>query len=223
MHLHETEDEIREGMTRFGVRPIERMRRLGLLGPNLIAVHAVHLSDQEIALLVEQGASVAHCPSSNLKLASGVAPLARFVEAGLNTGLGTDGAASNNRLDLFEEMRLAALLAKAASGRANAVPAEAVLRMATIDAARALGLDRRVGSLVPGKAADMIAVALEGVALAPVYHSVSHLVYAAGRDDVSHVWVEGELLVEDCRLTKLDAAQLVAKAYSWQARIAELA
>jgi 5-methylthioadenosine/S-adenosylhomocysteine deaminase len=166
---------------------------------------------------------VAHCPSSNLKLASGVAPLARFVEAGLNTGLGTDGAASNNRLDLFEEMRLAALLAKAASGRANAVPAEAALRMATIDAARALGLDRRVGSLVPGKAADMIAVALEGVALAPVYHPVSHLVYAAGRDDVSHVWVEGELLVEDGRLTKLDAAQLVAKARSWQARIAELA
>ena len=116
MHLHETQDEIRESMTRFGVRPLERMHRLGLLGPGLIAVHAVHLTEQEIDLLAGQGASVAHCPSSNLKLASGIAPVARFVERGLNVGLGTDGAASNNRLDLFEEMRIAALLAKARLG-----------------------------------------------------------------------------------------------------------
>lgn len=223
MHLHETDDEIRESLARFGVRPIERLRRLGLLGPNLIAVHAVHLTPEEIALLAEHGASVAHCPSSNLKLASGAAPLTRFLELGVNTGLGTDGAASNNRLDLFEEMRLAALLAKAQSGRANTVPAEAALRMATIDAARALGLDKRIGSLLPGKEADMIAVALDGVGLAPVYHPVSHLVYAAGRHDVSHVWVEGELLVEEGRLTKLDVTQIVANAHSWQARIAELA
>ncbi|PWT73337.1 MAG: TRZ/ATZ family hydrolase [Proteobacteria bacterium] len=223
MHLHETEDEIREGMTRFGVRPLERMQRLGLLNPNLIAVHAVHLNDAEIALLAEHGASTVHCPSSNLKLASGVARLERFIEAGLNVGIGTDGAASNNRLDVFEEMRLAALLAKAQSGRANAVPAETALRMATLDAARALGLDHRIGSLAPGKEADMIAVELNGIALAPVYHPASHLVYAASRDDVSHVWVAGELLMENRRLTTLDESELLAKARSWQARIAEQA
>jgi len=223
MHVHETEDEIRESVTRFGVRPVERLHRLGLIGPNLIAVHSVHLADDEIELLAAQGASVAHCPSSNLKLASGIARVGRFVEAGLNTGIGTDGAASNNRLDLFEEMRLAALLAKAQSGRANSVPAEAALRMATIDAARALGLDDRIGSLVPGKEADICAVQLDGVALSPVYHPLSHLVYAAARSDVSHVWVGGRLLLDEGRLTQLDETRLAAKARMWQAQIADLA
>ena len=223
VHLHETDDEIREGVARFGIRPVERLHRLGLVGPNLIAVHGVHLADEEIALLAEQGASVAHCPSSNLKLASGIARVGRFVDAGLNTGLGTDGAASNNRLDLFEEMRLAALLAKAQSGRANSLPAEAALRMATINAARALGLDDRIGSLVPGKEADISAVRLDGVALSPVYHPLSHLVYAAGRFDVSHVWVAGRLLLDEGRLTLLDEARLAAKARLWQAQIADLA
>jgi 5-methylthioadenosine/S-adenosylhomocysteine deaminase len=223
MHLHETEDEIRESVTRYGVRPLARMHRLGLLGPGLIAVHAVHLTDQEIDLLAMQGASVAHCPSSNLKLASGIAPIARFAERGLNTGFGTDGAASNNRLDLFEEMRLAALLAKAASGRASSVPAESALHMATLGAARALGLDDSLGSLAPGKLADLIAVSLDTVSLSPVYHPISHLVYAAGREDVSHVWVAGRLLLDEGRLTGLDETQLRAKARGWQTRIAEQA
>jgi len=220
MHLHETEEEIRESVTRYGVRPLARMHRLGLLGPGLIAVHAVHLTDQEIDLLAMQGASVAHCPSSNLKLASGIAPIARFTERGLNTGFGTDGAASNNRLDLFEEMRLAALLAKAASGRASSVPAELALHMATLGAARALGLDASLGSLAPGKLADLIAVNLDTVSLSPVYHPISHLVYAAGREDVSHVWVAGRLLLDQGRLTGLDEAQLRARARGWQTRIA---
>jgi 5-methylthioadenosine/S-adenosylhomocysteine deaminase len=222
MHLHETQDEIRESLTRFGVRPVERLRRLGLLGPALIAVHAVHLTEEEIDLLAAQGASVAHCPSSNLKLASGMAPVARFVERGLNTGLGTDGAASNNRLDLFEEMRIAALLAKATSGRANSVPAATALHMATLGAAQALGLDQHIGSIAPGKIADLCAVNLDAIGLSPVYHPLSHLVYAAGREDVSHVWVAGRLTVDQGHLTGLDAGELRAKARAWQTRIAEL-
>ena len=221
MHLHETQDEIRESLTRFAVRPVERLRRLGLLGPTLIAVHAVYLSEEEIDLLAGQGASVAHCPSSNLKLASGMAPVARFVERGLNTGLGTDGAASNNRLDLFEEMRIAALLAKATSGRANSVPAATALHMATLGAAKALGLDRQIGSIAPGKIADLCAVSLDATGLSPVYHPLSHLVYAAGREDVSHVWVAGRLVVDEGRLTGLDEGELRAKARAWQTRIAE--
>ena len=223
MHLHETEDEIRESMTRFGVRPLERMHRLGVLGPGLIAVHAVHLMDQEIQVLAAHGASVAHCPSSNLKLASGLAPVAQFVDCGLNVGLGTDGAASNNRLDLFEEMRIAALLAKGSSGRADAVPASIALHMATLGAARALNLDGLIGSIVPGKLADLIAVDLETLPLSPVYHPVSHRVYAAARHDVSHAWVAGRLVLDQGRLTTLDEGALRAKAHAWQARIAELA
>jgi 5-methylthioadenosine/S-adenosylhomocysteine deaminase len=222
MHLHETRDEIRESLTRFGVRPVERLRRLGLLGPGLIAVHAVHLLEEEIDLLAAQSASVAHCPSSNLKLASGMAPVSRFVERGLNTGLGTDGAASNNRLDLFEEMRIAALLAKATSERADSVPADTALHMATLGAAQALGLDQHIGSIVPGKLADLCAVNLDATGLSPVYHPLSHLVYAAGREDVSHVWIGGRPVVERGRLTTLDPVELRAKARAWQTRIADL-
>jgi 5-methylthioadenosine/S-adenosylhomocysteine deaminase len=219
VHLHETQDEIRESQTRFGVRPFERMQRLGLLGPGLIAVHAVHLEPHEIALLRQTGSHVAHCPSSNLKLASGIAPVTALLDAGVNIGLGTDGAASNNRLDLFEEMRLAALLAKGAAGRPTAVPAHQALAMATLGAARALGLDPELGSITPGKRADLTAVNLAGLELSPCYHPASHLVYAAGREHVSHVWVGGRTLLDDGRLTTLDAGELAAKAAYWQARI----
>jgi 5-methylthioadenosine/S-adenosylhomocysteine deaminase len=219
MHLHETADEIRDSLAAHHQRPIHRLRRLGLLGPNLIAVHAVHLTEDEIALLAEHGCHVAHCPSSNLKLASGIAPVAALHERGVNLGLGTDGAASNNRLDVFTEMRLAALLAKGASGRATALPAHAVLGMATLNAARALGLSDSVGSLTPGKCADMTAVNLGAPELSPCYDPLSHLVYAAGREHVTHVWVNGELLVEDGRLTRLDAAELAAKAAYWKDKI----
>ena len=219
VHLHETQDEIRESLTKFGVRPLERLRRLGALGPGLIAVHAVHLEPAEITMLQETGAHVAHCVSSNLKLASGFAPLVPLLEAGVNVGLGTDGAASNNRLDLLEEMRIAALVAKAASGRPTSVPAERALAMATIGAARALGLDQELGSIAPGKRADLTAVNLGDLELSPCYHPVSHLVYAAGREQVTHVWVNGRPVLEERRLTTLDAAELAAKAVLWQQRI----
>jgi 5-methylthioadenosine/S-adenosylhomocysteine deaminase len=197
IHLHETEDEIRRSIAEHGVRPLERLRRLGLLGPGLIAVHAVHVDEAEIDLLAKHGASVAHCPTSNLKLASGFAPVARMAAAGINLAIGSDGAASNNRLDLFGEMRLAALLAKAVAGDAQAIPAHAALRAATLGGAMALGLEARIGSLVAGKAADLAAVRIAGPELSPCYDPLSHLVYAAGREHVSDVWVAGKRLLRD--------------------------
>ena len=167
IHLHETVDEIARSLSEHGVRPIERLQRLGLLGPGLIAVHAVHLNDAEIALLAKHGASVVHCPSSNLKLASGFAPVAKMAAAGINIALGTDGAASNNRLDMFEEMRLGALLAKAVAQDPEALPAHAALHAATLGGAAALGLDARVGSISAGKCADLAAVRLAGPELSP--------------------------------------------------------
>ena len=223
IHLHETADEIRESVAAHKQRPIRRLQQLGLLGPNLVAVHAVHLTEDEIELLAGHGCHVAHCPSSNLKLASGIAPVARLAGRGVNIGLGTDGAASNNRLDVFAEMRLAALLAKGASGDATALPAHAVLGMATLNAARALGIADRVGSLTPGKCADMAAVNLDAPELSPCYEPLSHLVYAAGREHVSHVWVNGELLVENGRLSRIDPGELAAKAAYWKERIRGLA
>jgi 5-methylthioadenosine/S-adenosylhomocysteine deaminase len=217
--LHETRDEIENSLARHGARPLARLQGLGLVDANLIAVHAVHVTEQEAGLLAEKGCHVAHCPSSNLKLASGIAMPDRLLKAGVNVGLGTDGAASNNRLDLFAEMRLAALLAKGSGGDATALPAHTVLEMATVRAARALGLEDRIGTLAPGKCADMTAVNLGALDLSPCYDPLSHLVYAAGREHVSHVWVNGELLVENGRLNRLDTAELAAKAAYWKDRI----
>jgi 5-methylthioadenosine/S-adenosylhomocysteine deaminase len=205
IHLHETEGEIARSLAEHGVRPIERLRRLGLLGPGLIAVHAVHLSDAEIALLAMHGASVVHCPSSNLKLASGFAPVAKMAAAGINLAIGTDGAASNNRLDMIEEMRLAAVLAKAVAGDAEAIPAHAALRAATLGGARALGLGTQIGSISPGKSADLAAVRISGPELTPCYDPAALLVYAAGRQHVSDVWVAGRHLLREG--TFVDLAQ----------------
>ena len=212
IHLHETEDEIRDSLSTHHLRPIRRLQKLGLLGPGLIAVHAVHLAPDEIELLVEHGCHVAHCPSSNLKLASGIAPVHQLRGKGVNIGIGTDGAASNNRLDVLAEMRLAALLAKGTTGDPTALPAHAVLQMATLDAARALGLEQRIGSLKPGKRADIVAIRLAGPEMSPCYDPLSHLAYVAGREHVSHVWVDGEPLVQDGVLMRLDGCELVAKA-----------
>lgn len=219
LHLHETKDEIEGSLKEFGCRPVERLRRLGLLGPSLIAVHSVHLDDDEIALLARHGCSVAHCPSSNLKLASGIAPIAAMDAACINIGLGTDGAASNNRLDSFAEMRLAALLAKGASGNAEAVGAHRALHMATLGGAQALGLEREIGSIVVGKAADLCAVRIDDIGLIPHYDPVSLLVYSAGRESVSDVWVAGAPRVEDHRLLGLHELELISLASLWQNQI----
>ncbi|MDP2111770.1 MAG: TRZ/ATZ family hydrolase [Thiobacillus sp.] len=223
-HIHETADEIRDSLKQCGLRPLERLARLGLLGPNFIGVHAVHVSDAEIGLLAQYGCHVAHCPTSNLKLASGIAPIADLLRAGVNIGFGTDGAASNNRLDLFAEMRLAALLAKGASGDAAALPAAAALKAATLDAARALNLDSRIGSIVPGKRADLVAVDLHALSSQPVFDPVSHLVYVAGREHVTHVWVDGKLKLNDRCLVdlgqnNLNIDDLNARARYWRTKL----
>jgi 5-methylthioadenosine/S-adenosylhomocysteine deaminase len=198
------------------VRPLERLQRLGLLGPNLISVHSVHLDEAEIALLGRHGCSVAHCPSSNLKLASGFAPVAALARAGANLALGTDGAASNNRLDMFQEMRTAALLAKAVARDPAALPAHQALRAATLGGARALGIESVAGSIGPGKSADLVAVRMQGPELAPCYDPVSHLVYAAGRENVSHVWVAGRLLVSEGKLQNPAFSALDTRCELWQ-------
>ena len=218
-HIHETADEIAGSLKQHGVRPLERLARLGLLGPNFIGVHAVHLTEAEIDLLATHGCHVAHCPTSNLKLASGIAPVAALVRAGVNLGFGTDGAASNNRLDVFADMRLAALLAKGTSGDASALPAAAVLKAATLDAARALNLDAIIGSIRPGKRADLIAVELSGPECQPVFDPISHLVYAAGREHVTHVWVNGVMKLDERRLVGLDLDDLAARAGYWHRKL----
>ena len=219
MHIHETRHEIEQSLKQHNMRPLARLSALGLLGPGLIAVHAIHLERGEIDLLAQHGCHVAHCPSSNLKLASGFAPVGALLAAGVNVGLGSDGAASNNRLDLFTEMRLAALLAKAVSDDATALPAWQALELATIRPARALGLDSVIGTLQPGKYADITAVRLSGAELAPCYDPQSHLVYAAGREHVSHVWVNGELVVDNGNLTTIDSSEVQARAAFWRDKI----
>ena len=215
MHLHETQGEIADSLKQFGMRPLARLQRMGFLGPNLIAVHAVHLEADEVALLAEQGCAVAHCPTSNMKLASGIAPVAALHQQGVRVGLGSDGAASNNRFDLLREMHQAALLAKVATGDATVLDAHQVLRMATLEGAAALGLDHRIGSLRVGKEADLCALRLDDSLLAPCYNPASHLVYAAGREQVSHVWVGGVERVSEGKLLYCDTARLLDLAHSW--------
>jgi 5-methylthioadenosine/S-adenosylhomocysteine deaminase len=218
-HVAETRAEVDEARAGSGLAPLARLAHLGATGPAFIAIHAVHLDDADIELLATHGCHVVHCPASNMKLASGIAPVARLRARGINVALGTDGAASNNRLDVLSEMRLAALLAKVSSGDAAALPAAEVLRMATLGGALALGLDGAIGSLAPGKQADVVAVDLSGIDNVPVYDPVSHLVHVAGRADVTNVWIAGSRLVAHRRLTKLDEAALSVRARSWQARL----
>jgi 5-methylthioadenosine/S-adenosylhomocysteine deaminase len=219
IHLHETAEEIRESLESHGVRPLERLRRLGLLGPGLLAVHGVHLTAEEIELLARYGCSLAHCPASNLKLASGIAPVARMLEAGVNVCVGTDGAASNNRLDVLSELRLAALLAKGASSDPTALPAHRAIELATLGGARALGLESQIGSLVPGKRADLTAIHLGAVELAHSFDPASDVVYAAGREHVTHVWVEGRPRLAEGALVGIDPRELTRTALHWRERV----
>ncbi len=219
IHLHETVQEISDSLAAHGMRPIERLEKLGLLGPGLIAVHGVHFNASEIELLARHGCSVAHCPSSNLKLGSGMAPVTGLLQAGVNLGLGTDSAASNNRLDLFTEMRTAALLAKGNSGDPRVMPAHQALEAATLGGARALGLQDQIGSITTGKWADLTAVNLSATELAPCYDPVSHLVYAAGREHVTDVWVGGRQRVAGGVLLDLDESALAARATHWKNKL----
>jgi 5-methylthioadenosine/S-adenosylhomocysteine deaminase len=219
MHVHETADEIQHSEASYGMRPIERLHRLGVLGPSLVAVHMTQLRDEEIEHFAASGASVVHCPESNLKLASGFCPVQGLTDAGINVALGTDGAASNNDLDMLGEMRSAALLGKGVASDPSALPAAQVLRMATLNGARALGLADSIGSLVTGKLADITAIDLGQATTQPVYDPVSQIVYAAGREQVSDVWVAGRRLVSNSRVNCMDIQDITLKAARWGQRI----
>ena len=219
IHVHETAHEVDSASATHGERPLARLERLGLVSNRLVAVHMTQLLPEEIARIAKAGVNVVHCPESNLKLASGFCPLGALLAAGVNCALGTDGAASNNDLDMLSEIRTAALLAKAVAGDPCAAPAHAVLEMATLNGARALGLDQDLGSLVAGKQADLVAIDLGGMRAQPLYDPVSQIVYATHRDQISDVWVGGRQLVAGHRLTTLDPGALAATAARWQARI----
>lgn len=226
IHVHETADEIAESLNRYGMRPLARLDRLGLTGPEMIAVHAVHLDDEDLRCLAASGASVAHCPHSNLKLACGIAPTARMDEMGIRIGIGTDGSASNNRLDLLAEARTAALLAKATGDRADLWPAARTLRAMTLDGAAALGLDNRIGSIEAGKEADLVAIDLRAAELQPVYDPVAQLIHASGREHVSEVWIAGNHVVKTQQLASCKARyqvhEVVERTRLWQNRVGEI-
>jgi len=223
MHVHETAFEVEEAVRLTGVRPMQRLYDLGLLSPRLLCVHATQVNDEDLALLKQTAAHVIHCPESNLKLASGFCPVARLLASDVNVAIGTDGAASNNDLDMFSEMRTAAMLAKACSGDAAAVPAYKALQMATINGAKAMGLDQKIGTLEVGKCADITAVRLDSLNTMPLYNPVSQLVYSTQSNQVSHVWINGKLLLDNGELTSLNVRNIREQTLVWQQRLKQSA
>ena len=219
MHVHETAHEVEDAIEQTGQRPLARLHDLGLVSPNLIAVHMTQLSDEDISLVAEAGAHVVHCPESNLKLASGYCPVQKLLDAGINVALGTDGTASNNDLNMFGEMRSAALIGKCVAEDAAALSATQTLRMATLNGAKALGLDSHIGSLEKGKYADIVAVDFNTLELSPVYNPVSHLVYSCGREHVTDVWVAGKHLLKERALTTLDESKIISRTRAWNDKI----
>ncbi len=219
MHLHETRNEIDQHLEQHGVRPLQRLERLGLLSPRLIAVHMTQIDKNEYAPLKAQGVHVIHCPESNLKLASGLCPVQELLDQGVNVALGTDGAASNNDLDMLGEMRTAALLGKGLAGDPQALSARQVLRMATINGAKALAIDDITGSLMPGKAADIVAIDLNTPETRPVYDPISQVVYSASRNQVTDVWVAGRQLLKQRELLTIDLDRLMQKTALWEDRL----
>ncbi len=220
LHLHETADEIEDSKRDHGMRPFARIKQIGLVNSQLIAVHMTQLTSAEIADCATHGVSVVHNVESNLKLTSGFCPAEELRRAGVNLALGTDGCASNNDLDLFGEMRTAALVGKMVANDAAALDAPTVLRAATLGSARALGWGERIGSIEPGKQADLAAVRLDELETQPIYHVISQLVYVAGRHQVSDVWIAGQRKLDARRLIDIDTVELLAKTRRWRDRIA---
>jgi 5-methylthioadenosine/S-adenosylhomocysteine deaminase len=220
MHVHETAFEVADQQQKTQQTPLQRLNDLGLLTPSFMAVHMTQLDPEQIAFFAETGAHIVHCPESNLKLASGFCPLAQCLEAGINVALGTDGSASNNDLDMLGEMRTAALLAKGVAGNAAAVSAMQALQMATLNGAKALGLDAEIGSLSIGKAADVVAIDLSEIETQPIFNPVAQIVYAASRQQVTDVWVAGKQLLKKRQLTSLDLADLKQRTAVWQQKLA---
>ena len=222
LHLHETAQEVEQSQQKHGQRPIARLDRLGLINDRLIAVHMTQLTEAEIHLCAERGVSVVHCPESNLKLASGFCPACALQSAGVNLAIGTDGVASNNDLDMFGETRTAAILAKAVANDAAGFDAFSALHAATLGGAKAIGFDHLVGSLEPGKQADIACVDLSALETQPLHHVVSQLIYATGRQQVSDVWIAGKPKLSARVLVDMDMDRIIANAKQWRGRIAAI-
>jgi 5-methylthioadenosine/S-adenosylhomocysteine deaminase len=221
IHLHETAFEVSESLEKFDKRPTQRLMDIGFLNERVSCVHMTQINEHDIQILQKTGASVVHCPESNLKLASGFCPTARLSAANIALAIGTDGAASNNDLDMFGEVKTAALLAKGVSQDARAMPAIEALTLATLGGARALGIDNITGSLLPGKAADIQAIDFNSLSSQPVFDPISHLVYCAKSSHVSHVWVNGQYLLKEGKLTTLNEEALINQAKAWSSAMSE--
>jgi 5-methylthioadenosine/S-adenosylhomocysteine deaminase len=219
IHLQEAPSEIEQSMQKFGKRPLQRLNEIGMVTPDLIAIHMTQLVDEDFEILQEHKPSIVHCPESNMKLISGNCPVEKLTQTGINVALGTDGAASNNDLDMFGEMRTAALLGKVTANDPKALSAHNTLQMATLHGARALGIDKVTGSIKIGKSADFIAINMEQLETVPLYHPISQIVYATGRQQVTDVWVRGNQLLKNRQLTQLDEKELINKAKVWRQRI----
>lgn len=219
IHVNETAEEVQQSLDHYQRRPLEVIHDLGLLNPRSQCVHMTQISDFDIKLLSRAGAHVIHCPQSNMKLASGICPVSRLLDSGINVALGTDSAASNNSLDMFQEIRTAALLAKVSSNNPSALPAYRALTMATLNGAKAMGLEDKLGSLKEGKYADFIAVDLASSGSQPVHDCISQLVYAVNSRQVSHSWIAGKLVMENGKITILNTKKIISKARDWQRKI----
>lgn len=219
IHLQESAAEVENVYKQHGERPLERLHHLDMINPQLIAVHMTEINDRDFEILQQMKPNIVHCPESNMKLASGICPVDKLLKHGINVALGTDGAASNNDLDMITEMRSAAFLSKISTRHPESLSAETVLQMATINGAKALGIDAMTGSLKVGKAADFIAIDLDALETQPVYHPISQIVYAASRHQVTDVWVAGKQLLKNRQLTTFDEKILLHHVKLWQQKI----
>jgi 5-methylthioadenosine/S-adenosylhomocysteine deaminase len=218
-HLHETQWEIEDSIEKYGITPVQRLNNLGIIGPSLMAVHCVHLNDQDMATLAKNKVSIVHNPSSNMKLGSGISDIAKMLKQNLNISLGTDSSASNNRIDIMEEMRLAALLIKGSTKSPESFSANEAIKMATINGAKALGLESIIGSIEKNKKADLVAIDLNSIENQPIYNPLTTLVYSSSRSDVSYVWIDGEIKLKDKKLVKIDEERIIQLAKKWQRKL----
>jgi 5-methylthioadenosine/S-adenosylhomocysteine deaminase len=219
IHLAETRDEIQTARERFSTSPVAYLDGLGVLGPGVLVAHGVWVNDADIAVLKSRSVGVSHNPESNMKLSSGTAPVTGYLRAGVALGLGTDGAASNNDLDMFEAMRAASFLQKVATGDPTAVSARTAVQMATIGGARALGMEKQIGSLEPGKHADIIIVGMNAARQTPMYDPISHLVYVTRGDDVQTTIVNGKVLMRNRKVLTLDRAAVLRESRTWADKV----
>ena len=221
-HLHETQWEIDQSIDKYGITPVQRLNNLGIIGPSLMAAHCVYLNDQDMAILAKNKVSIAHNPSSNMKLGSGIADVAKMLKQNLTVSLGTDSSASNNRLDIMGEMRLAALLIKGTTKSPELIPAKEAIKMATINGAKTLGLDSTIGSIEKNKKADLVAIDLSAIENQPLYNPISTLVYSSSRTDVSYVWIDGKIKLKDKKLVNIDEERIIQMAKKWQRKLKKI-